>query len=127
MKRIITMLAIMVMALTGIAQSYYSVEEKSNDIINTSVDIRNDFVSFDADYVPYTLFAKKVTIHKEGLCNIREYKGDGYNITVYSNVDNQFQVSIIEHTDGTVDITIGFIVTEQERETIKWVNSKTQL
>lgn len=120
MKRIITMLAIMVMALTGMSQTYSNTNTRISESNTATITIDSNIVSFDAIYTPFTLFSSPVKVHRSGICAINETFDDDIHITTYTNLENKFQVSVIETSNGTT-VTLSYYVIEQEREAVKLV------
>lgn len=120
MKRIITMLAIMVMALTGMSQTYSNTNMRISESNTATITIDSNIVSFDAVYTPFTLFSSPIKVHRSGICSINETFVDDIHITTYTNLENKFQVSVIETSNGTT-VTLSYYVIEQEREAVKLV------
>lgn len=120
MKRIIAMLAIMVMALTGMSQTYSNTNTRISESNTATITIDSNIVSFGAIYTPFTLFSSPIEVHRSGVCSINETFGDDIHITTYTNLENKFQVSVIETSNGTT-VTLSYYVIEQEREAIKLV------
>ena len=143
MKRIITMLAIMVMTLTGMSQTYSNTNTRISESNITSSDsnivsvesdgtlkgigvgvatitIDSNIVSFDAIYTPFTLFSSPINVHRSGICSINEIFDVDIHITTYTNIENKFQVSVIETSNETT-VTLSYYVIEQEREAVKLV------
>lgn len=120
MKRIIAMLAIMVMALTGMSQTYSNTNTRISESNTATITIDSNIVSFDAVYTPFTLFSSPVEVHRSGICSINETFADDIHITTYTNLENKFQVSVIETTNGTT-VALSYYVIEQEREAVKLV------
>lgn len=120
MKRIIAMLAIMVMALTGMSQTYSNTNTRISESNTATITIDSNIVSFDAIYTPFTLFSSPIKVHRSDICSINETFADDIHITTYTNLENKFQVSVIETSNGTT-VTLSYYVIEQEREAVKLV------
>lgn len=120
MKRIITMLAIMVMTLTGMSQTYSNTNTRISESNTATITIDSNIVSFDAIYTPFTLFSSPINIHRSGICSINEIFDVDIHITTYTNLENKFQVSVIETSNRTT-VTLSYYVIEQEREAVKLV------
>lgn len=120
MKRIITMLAIMVMTLTGMSQTYSNTNTRISESNIATITIDSNIVSFDAIYTPFTLFSSPINVHRSGICSINEIFDVDIHITTYTNIENKFQVSVIETSNETT-VTLSYYVIEQEREAVKLV------
>ena len=120
MKRIITMLAIMVMTLTGMSQTYSNTNTRISESNIATITIDSNIVSFDAIYTPFTLFSSPINVHRSGICSINEIFDVDIHITTYTNLENKFQVSVIETSNKTT-VTLSYYVIEQEREAVKLV------